>query len=113
MHIINSKINLSEIWENRKVQNTDLLKIVVDVGRKLIAVDAEMHADLEELLLQNGSEQNDLWGANLFPGKKDDEFIEYTSFINIRPAQGNRDMEVKDEKIKSKIQEIVNTLIEN
>jgi len=112
MRIINSKTNLSEIWENREVQNTDLLKIVVDIDRKLIAVDAEMHADLEELLLKEGSKQEDLWGANLFPERTDSDFIEYTSFINIRPAQGNRAMEVQDNQVKEAIKKIIDELIE-
>jgi len=90
----------------------DLLKIVVDIKRNIMAVDAEMHADLEDVLLDDGSEQEDLWGANLFPERTNDQHIEYTSFINIRPAQDNRSMEVKNEKIKNAILNIVNTLIE-
>ena len=112
MRIIQSKISLSEIWDNREIQNTDLLKIVIDINRRIIAADAEMHADLEEVLLENGSDQKDLWGANLFPGRKGSEFIEYTSFINIRPAQGNKNMEVQDNQIRDSIIEIIDELIE-
>ena len=42
MRIIRSRTKLSEIWNNRKIQNTTLLKIVVDIKRKVIAADAEM-----------------------------------------------------------------------
>jgi hypothetical protein len=112
MKIIRSRTSLSELWQNRETQTTDLLKIVVDIKRNIIAVDAEMHADLEELLLENSSEQEDLWGANLFPERNDEKFIEYTSFINIRPAQENRSMEVQNETIKDKILKIVDELIE-
>lgn len=112
MKIIRSRINLSELWKNRITKTTDLFKIVVDIKRNIIAVDAEMHADLEEMLLEDGSNQEDLWGANLFPERDGDQFIEYTSFINIRPAQGNRNMEVQDGKIKNTICKIVNQLIE-
>ena len=76
MKIILSRTNLSELWQNRIIQTTDLLKIVVDISRKIIAVDAEMHADLEEMLLDDGSAQEDLWGANLFPERKGSQFIE-------------------------------------
>ena len=112
MRIIQSKINISEIWENREIQNTDLLKIVIDVNRRIIAADAEMHADLEEVLIENGSDQKDLWGANLFPKRKGAEFIEYTSFINIRPAQDNKSMEVQNNQIRDSIKKIINELIE-
>ena len=112
MRIIQSKINISEIWDNREIQNTDLLKIVIDVNRRIIAADAEMHADLEEVLIENGSDQKDLWGANLFPGREASEFIEYTSFINIRPAQDNKSMEVQNNQIRDSIKKIINELIE-
>ena len=76
MNIIQSKTSFSEIWKNRRTQTTDLLKIVVDIERCKNALDAEMHADLEEMLLDDGSAQEDLWGANLFPERKQSQFIE-------------------------------------
>ena len=65
MKIVKSQESIKILWENRETQTNDLLKIVVDLERQIMAVDAEMHADLEELLLENGSDQKDLWGANL------------------------------------------------
>lgn len=70
-----------------------------------------MHADLEEILLEDGSKQKDLWGANVYPFKKKKDFIEYTSFINIRPADGNKDMEVLDPKTREIIEETINNLL--
>ena len=61
---------------------------------------------------ENGSDQKNLWGANLYPGRTGKEFIEYTSFINIRPAHGNREMEVTDPKIQNKICDVINYLIQ-
>jgi hypothetical protein len=83
----------------------------VDIKKNLIAVDAEMHADLEQLLLKEGSSQQDLWGANIYPQRKKKDQIEYTSLINIRPAIGNRSMEVTDPRIRKKIQIIVKELL--
>ena len=87
-----------------------MMKIVVDVEKEILAIDAEMHADLENLLLLNQSEQQHLWGANIYPFKEED-YLEYTSFINIRPSQNNRSMEVIDPEIREKIMQIVNDLI--
>ena len=112
MKIVKSRESIKILWENRETQTNDLLKIVVDLERQIMAVDAEMHADLEELLLENGSDQKDLWGANLYPGENADNFIEYTSFINIRPADGNRGMEVTDSDIRKKITDVINKLIQ-
>jgi hypothetical protein len=89
----------------------EVLKIVVDVEKNRIAVDAEMHADLERILLLEGSEQQDLWGANIYPLRPVKDQIEYTSLINIRPAIGNRSMEVADPMIRKKIQNIVSDLL--
>ena len=38
--------------------------------------------------------------------------LEYNSLINIKPRQGNRNMEIENEEIKKKILEIVNNLVE-
>ena len=63
----------------------DMVKYVVDVSRGAIAVGGEMHADAEAVLLEDGSRQDDLWGANYYPGRGRDGCIEYTSLINISP----------------------------
>lgn len=111
MQIISQPTPLQEIWKKRTTDFVEVLKIVVDINKEIVAVDAEMHADLEELLLKYGSEQQYLWGANIYPFKDSNDFIEFTSFINIRPSHGNRSMEVTDDKIREKITQIVNRLL--
>ena len=78
------------------------MKYVVDVHRGVVAVGGEMHADGEQALLEDGSRQPDLWGANYYPGRGREECIEYTSLINIRPAQGNRSMEIQDPAVRQR-----------
>lgn len=89
----------------------DMVKYVVDVRRGVAAVGGELHADAEALLLESGSEQPDLWGANYYPGRGEEECIEYTSLINIRPAQGNRSMEVEDPETRARIRELTSARI--
>ena len=89
----------------------DMVKYVVDVTRGVAAVGGELHADEEVLLLERGSRQEDLWGANYYPGKGSDGCIEYTSLINIRPAQGNRSMVIEDEAVRERVREITYALI--
>lgn len=94
------------------LMGSDMIKAVADVERDLIAVDAELHADLEGLLLQDGSKQQDLWGFNLYLTEKDPEdFIEFDSLINIRPSQNNRSRNVEDPEIRKKITELVDKWI--
>ncbi len=89
----------------------DMVKYVVDVERGVAAVGGEMHADAEALLLEQGSRQADVWGANYYPGKGRAECIEFTSLINIRPAQGNRSMVIEDAALRERVRELTFSLI--
>lgn len=89
----------------------DMVKFVVDVERGIAAVGGELHADEEALLLEHGSRQEHLWGANYYPGRGAEACIEYTSLINIRPSQGNRSMVIEDETLRARIREITYQLI--
>ena len=89
----------------------DMVKYVVDVERGVAAVGGEMHADAEQALLEDGSRQADLWGANYYPGRGREECIEYTSLINIRPAQGNRSMAIQDPAVRERVRELTWALI--
>ncbi|HGY56951.1 MAG TPA: hypothetical protein ENK44_14680 [Caldithrix abyssi] len=110
MILIKEPIAFKTLWQTKEIDLGGIIKIVVDISKKIIGADEEMHADIEEKLLEEGSKQQDLWGANL--ELTDDGYrIEYTSFINIRPANGNRSMEVEDEALRAKIQSIITELI--
>ena len=87
------------------------MKMVVDVENEIIAADAELHADLEALLLEHGSKQHNLWGINIYPDQKDESYIEFTALINIRPSQHNRSMEVEDPETRKRIREICSQLL--
>ena len=80
---------------------------VVDVKRELLAIDAPMHYELEDLLLKDGSQQENLWGINLFPDNSDESFVIFDSLINIRPNQGNPSRDVVDENIQRQIKTVV------
>lgn len=85
--------------------------IVVDIEQKIMVVGAELHADEELFLLEQGSQQEYLWGINIHPNASQDEFIEFDSMINIRPSMGNRSRFVHDEQIRKKITTIVHDLV--
>ena len=89
----------------------DMVKIVVDIRRGVVAVGGELHADAETLLLEQGSRQEDLWGANYFPGLGPERCLEYTALINIRPAQGNRSMEIRSQETRDLIRRLVHGVV--
>lgn len=90
----------------------DMVKAVVDVEKKVMALGGELHADEEAFLLQLNSRQEDLWGINLYPDQELPEMVEFDSMINIRPRQNNRSRGVEDQTIRERIVAIVGRLIE-
>jgi hypothetical protein len=109
--LVESRLDPGELRRLVAAHFEDMVKYVVDVERGTAAVGGELHADEEALLLEQGSRQDDLWGANYYPGKGPDDCIEYTSLINIRPARGNASMVVEDEGVRERVREITYTLI--
>lgn len=90
----------------------DLVKAVVDVDQRIMAIGGELHADEEVILTeQEASNRKDTWGINIYPEKQKDEWIEFDSMVNLKPAHGNRSRGVEDPEIQTRIKEIVNTLI--
>ena len=89
----------------------DMVKLVIDTRLQRVAVGGELHADAEQLLLEGGSQQADLWGANYYPGRGHDECLEYTALINIRPSQDNPSMEILDPDIRATVRGIVFRLV--
>ncbi|MDD3498245.1 MAG: DUF5674 family protein [Candidatus Moranbacteria bacterium] len=112
MKIVRDKISVEELKEMSERMFGNLVKAVVDVKKEIMAVDAELHADQEAFLLEEGSEQKDLWGINLYPEMKGDDFIEFDSMINLRPSQDNRSRGVDDSELQKRIIEIVYKLVE-
>ena len=78
MIIVDSIISLTKLEEAENKYFEDMVKAVADIDKKILAIDAELHSDLEQLLLENGSQQKSLYGFNIyFDGE-----IEYDSMIN-------------------------------
>ena len=113
MEILNSKITVAALKSMAENMFGNLVKAVVDVRLKKIALDAELHADEESLLLENGSLQEDLWGINIYPEyeKTNANFVEFDSMINLRPSQGNMSRDVENAVTREKIIAVVHEWI--
>jgi len=85
-----------------------MIKIAVDIRRRILAGGGEMHADCESVLLEESSEQNDLWGANWYPTE---QRIDYEALINIRPWLSNRSIVIQNEDIRRQVQAITIELL--
>lgn len=111
MKILQETVTVDELKSIAANTFGDLVKAVVDVRLGVLALDAELHSDLEALLIEMDSRQEDLWGINFYPDLPGEDFIEFDSMINVRPSQGNATRGVDDPKVRSRIVEIVDTWV--
>jgi hypothetical protein len=111
MKIVRDSISLDELRQMAEPFFGEMVKAVVDVERELMAVDSGLHSDLEALLLEDGSQQANLWGINVYPDAQGDELIEFDSMINVRPLLDNRSRGVENSALRVRIRAIVNSRI--
>ena len=107
IHLLDHPATSQQLQDMQEVYPL-MVKIVVDLRRRIMAGGGEMHADCEAFLLADGSEQDDLWGANWYPAE---QHVEFESLINIRPRQGNRSMIIQSDDIRSRVAAITYELL--
>ncbi|MEW6084263.1 MAG: DUF5674 family protein [Chloroflexota bacterium] len=100
--ILSEKATSEHVKEMLKEYET-MIKVVVDIRRRILAGGGEMHSDCEAVLLEDGSEQDDLWGANWYPESQE---IVFESLINIRPRLGNRSILIQSDEIRRKVEAV-------
>ena len=106
--IIRSKIDaesLKRVAEDLK----GYIKVVVDVRRGILSAGGSKHVDGEQLLLKDGSRQEDLWGAGL---DLETNEMDFDSMINLRPKQ-NTSREILDANVRQQVELITRSLLED
>ncbi len=111
LRIIKDKITRQELEQIAVQTFGELVKAVVYVKKNIMAIGGELHSDEESVLLETGSEQENLWGINLYPKEPLEKWIEFDSVINIRPSQSNRSRGIENSGMREKIVQIVNSLV--
>jgi hypothetical protein len=113
MKIVRQRIPVADLEEMARNMFGNLVKAVVDIEQEIMAIDAELHADEEALLLESGSRQEHLWGINIYPemDRSGPDFIEFDSMINLRPSQGNRSRGVENPEIRNRIISVVDKIV--
>lgn len=107
MHLLKEKATPVQIQEMLD-RYENMIKIVVDIRRRVLSGGGEMHADCESVLLDDGSEQDDLWGANWYP---QEQRLEFESLINIRPRLGNRSVVLQDENLRRQVEAVTREIL--
>lgn len=108
IHIVRQKASRQQLEEMVK-ELDPLIKLAVDIHRQILAGGAQMHVDCESVLLEDGSRQEDIWGANWIHST---QTIDFEALINIRPNQENLSMTIQDPAIKQRVETIVRNLLE-
>lgn len=111
MKLVDKTITLQELKMMSKRTFGGLVKAVVDIKKEVMVVNADMHADQEKFLLDRGSNQDDLWGINLYPDLPQNQFIEFDSMINVRPRMNNFSRGVENKQIRELIIKIITKLV--
>ena len=101
IHIIQSKATQTQIEEMLEILE-NYIKLAVDIRSGILAGGGAMHADCEAALLENGSQQEDIWGADWNPSNQQ---VTFESLINIRPRQNNRSMDIVDLAIREQVKQ--------
>ncbi|RIK62204.1 hypothetical protein DCC62_27175 [candidate division KSB1 bacterium] len=108
IHIIRTRATPEQIAEMLPVFEF-FIKLAVDIDREILAGGGARHADCEEVLLEDGSKQKDIWGADWYP---DSSEVKFEALINIRPNQNNPAMIILDRAIRDRVEEIARRLLE-
>ena len=107
IHCIRSRATrqqMDEMLESLRVY----VKVAVDIRQGILAGGGVLHADCEAVLLDEGSRQEEIWGADWVPATQQ---IQYEALINIRPRQNNPSMVILDPSIRDRVGEIMHGLL--
>ncbi len=106
IHILQKPATKEQIAQMLQA-NRFYIKTVVDINYQILVGGGEMHSDCEVVLLNNGSQQKDIWGASWNPISQE---LFYESMVNLRPRQ-NRSMEILDPSIREQVKQIIHRLL--
>lgn len=109
IHLLRSRATKQQLEEMAEELGV-YIKLAVDIRKDILAGGGALHADCEAVLLEGGSRQEDIWGADWIPSTQQ---IRYEALINIRPHQNNLSMEILDPSIRNQVREIVGRLLES
>jgi hypothetical protein len=111
VRVFKEAVDLSTVSQMAAETFGDFVKGVVDIEQNILGLGGELHSDIEEVLLTQGSIQQDLWGINIHPDESWPDMVEFDSLINIRPRQNNRSRYVEDETLRERILKLIEATI--
>lgn len=108
IYLLNSRATKRQIEEMLQTLET-YIKLAVDVDMGVLAGGGALHADCEAVLIEDDSQQQNIWGADWIPETQE---VRFEALINIRPRQNNRSMTIQDAAIRQRVEQIVRSILE-
>ena len=109
IHLLQNHATKRQIGEMLQALDT-YIKLAVDIERGILAGGGALHADCEAVLVDDGSQQHAIWGADWIP---DTQEVQFEALINIRPRQNNRSMTIQDPAIRQQVERIARFILED
>ena len=109
IHLLRSRATKQQVDEMLETLDT-YIKLAVDIRRGVLAGGGVLHADCESVLLEDGSQQEDIWGADWIP---DTQQVTFEALINIRPRQNNPALDILDPSVRDRVADTAKRILEN
>lgn len=106
--IIRDKKATKKELEKMSYELGNYIKVVLDIEKGILAGGGSMHFDEEQLLLEYGCKQSNLWGGGIDFTTNE---VDYNSMINVRPNQNNHSRDILSEEKRAKFKKIVEDLL--
>lgn len=107
VHLLRQKATRAQLAEMLETLG-GYIKLAVNIEQEIGAGGGALHADCEAVLLEAGSRQADIWGADWIPLSQE---VRYEALINIRPSQNNPSMTILDAAIQARVKKVVEALL--
>ncbi len=105
--ILDHKITTEEVKKLADFWYSTMIKGAVDIEIGKVALGGDYHIEDSELLSNDGSKFEDIWGFNIRFEENPDGVLEFDSMVNIKPNLGNRSRSINNEEIIKKAKEII------
>ncbi len=86
------------------------IKLVADIENKILYGGCRLHADAEQILLKEGSKQENIWGGGVDLNTKR---MDFSAIANIRPSLDNPSPDILSKERRDKFELIVKKYFPN
>ncbi len=85
-------------------------KVVVDIEKEILSAGGEYHIDCEQLLIANGSSQENLWGGGFrFTSSE----VDFMALTNYKPGINHFTYEISIPEIREKVEKVIRKVFVN